>query len=164
MRVGGVEIIHNVDGSVTARCVRDECYSNSKRDSGGNFLPPHRQGFSKNLAHEAHWAETQGLDISAHLTETMQEFAWAVIAHGNNHAASFIQKKAVHVTECRAFRTNRHQDCNRKECTSLFYKVHRFNCDLDKCDNAVPYCAHLKAEPTMEERIEELAALLNTRS
>lgn len=94
VRIGSIVITENADGTKTATCVRDDCRLSATTPS---FV---------------------GLSESAIRSE-MEKFTWAIVAHGNNHAAHWFRSKPT------------------------YHKVHRFNCDISRCSEDTHYCAYI---------------------
>lgn len=61
--------------------------------------------------------------------DDMERFVWAIVAHGNNHAAHWFTSRPS------------------------FHKVHRLNCDHAKCSESTHYCANILPE---KEEVDSL--------
>ncbi len=153
VQIGSVQLLKCSDGTIDARCVRNDCQA---RMNSGHF-------------------DSDRLDMEA--------FTLSVIRHGNNHAASWfinrVDKGLISRTiiESVTFENGiQHENwitnVKSRKPSRTFYKLHAEGCDLN-CDPKAAHCTvqvdaaklreSMAHKPVSDEDVKALAATLNTR-
>lgn len=106
-QVGGIAFTKNTDGSISGSCTHDDCKKLRRSNRAGHTL-------TINLSNVI--ASVQApYSLESEVRKAQEEFIYACIRHGNNHAASWFTSR------------------------DTFYKLHTQDCDLT-CDPKSAYC------------------------